>query len=92
MTITLADMPTQQLNVRAEASPFPVGSVRFALDGTSNYKTETNPPYALAGNDGDDYYPWTPSVGIHTLKATPYTGTSATGTAGTALRIGFTVR
>jgi hypothetical protein len=44
MTITLADLATSQLNVPAETSPTLVGSVRFALDGTSNYKTETNPP------------------------------------------------
>ena len=92
MTITLADLPTPRLNVRAETSPATVGSVRFALDDNSNYRTETAAPYALTGDDAGNYRPWTPSVGTHTLKATPYTGAAASGTAGKALTVTFTVR
>jgi CubicO group peptidase (beta-lactamase class C family) len=92
MTITLSNLPTRNLNVRAVTSPSLVGSVRFGLDGNSNYRTETIAPYALAGDDSGDYRAWTPSVGSHTLKATPYSGTNATGTAGTPLTIGFTVK
>jgi CubicO group peptidase (beta-lactamase class C family) len=91
ITITLADLPTRNLNVRAETSPALVGSVRFAYDGNSNYRTETSAPYALAGDDSGDYRPWTPSVGSHTLKATPYTGADASGTVGTSLELSFTV-
>ena len=40
---------------------------------------------------GDDYLPWTPSVGSHTLVATPYTAASAGGTAGTPLTVNFSV-
>jgi CubicO group peptidase (beta-lactamase class C family) len=89
MTITLANLPTRNLNVRAVTSPPIVGSVRFALDGNSNYRTETGAPYALAGDDGGNYRAWTPALGAHTLKATPYSGT---GTAGTSLTVGFTVK
>ncbi len=92
MTITLANLPTRRLNVRAETSPATVGSVRFALDDNSNYRTETSAPYALAGDDAGDYRPWTPTVGTHTLKATPYTGAGASGTAGKSLTVTFTVR
>jgi CubicO group peptidase (beta-lactamase class C family) len=91
MTITLADLPTRNLNVRAETSPLLVGSVRFALDGNSNYRTETAAPYALASDDTGDYRPWTPTTGSHTITATPYTGSGATGTQGTPLTIAFTV-
>ena len=92
MTISLADLPTQNLNVRAETSPSLVGSVRFALDGNSNYRTETIAPYALAGDDSGNYRPWTPTVGSHTMTASPYTGSGATGAKGTPLTIGFTVQ
>jgi hypothetical protein len=92
MTITLSSFPTRNLNVRAETLPSVTGSVRFALDGNSNYRTETIAPYALAGDLAGDYYAWRPSVGSHTLKATPYTGAEASGTAGTALTVSFTVK
>jgi hypothetical protein len=92
MTITLANLATRNLNIRAVTSPSLVGSVRFALDGSANYRTETLAPYALAGDDSGDYRAWTPIVGSHTLKATPYSGTNATGTAGTPLTINFTVK
>jgi hypothetical protein len=92
MTINLGDLPTQNLNVRAETLPSLVGSVRFALDGNSNYRTETAAPYALAGDDSGNYRPWTLTVGSHTMTASPYTGSGATGAKGTPLTIGFTVQ
>lgn len=42
-------LPTSKLNVRANTSPATVGSVRFALDASSNSRTENVAPYALAG-------------------------------------------
>jgi CubicO group peptidase (beta-lactamase class C family) len=92
MTITLGNLPTRNLNVQAVTSPSTVGSVRFALDGNTNYRTETDAPYALAGDDLGDYRSWTPSVGSHTVKATPYSGADATGVTGTPLTVKFTVR
>jgi CubicO group peptidase (beta-lactamase class C family) len=92
MTLVLANLPTRKLNVQAVTSPSTVGSVRFALDGKTNYQTETSAPYALAGDDLGDYRPWTPSAGTHTLKGTPYSGANATGTSGTSLTVKFTVR
>ena len=90
-TLDLATLPTRNLNIRANTSPATVGSVRFALDGNSNYRTETAPPYALAGDSSGDFWPWTPSVGSHTVTVTPYSGAGATGTAGMPLTISFTV-
>ncbi|WP_035610467.1 PKD domain-containing protein [Haloferula sp. BvORR071] len=90
MTINLALTPN--LSVRAETNPMPVGSVRFSLDGTANLRTESGPPYAIAGDSGGvDYAAWVPSLGSHTLTATPYTGSAGGGTAGTPLTITFTV-
>ena len=90
-TIDLGALSTANLNVRAETSPSTVGSVRFAYDGNSNFRTETTPPYALAGDTGGDYWNWTPTVGSHSLTATPYSGSGGSGTAGNALTITFTV-
>jgi CubicO group peptidase (beta-lactamase class C family) len=92
LTITLADLPTRNLNVRAVTSPGTIGSVRFGLDANANYRMETSAPYALAGDDTGNYRPWTPTVGAHTVKATPYAGANGTGTVGATLTVGFTVK
>jgi hypothetical protein len=91
MTLNLA-VTGANLNVRADTSPAIVGSVRFSLDGAADTMTQSSAPYTLGGDaPGDDYLPWTPSVGSHTLVATPYTAASGGGTAGTATTIAFTV-
>ncbi|MFD1141197.1 DUF5060 domain-containing protein [Larkinella insperata] len=76
------------LNVRANPGSGNVKRVVFALDGVENYRTETRPPYTLAGDTDQGHYDWTPSIGSHTLRATPY---GASGKAGTPLTITFTV-
>lgn len=80
-----------QLNIRADTSPASVGSVRFAFDGNPNYGTQNGKPYTIGGDTLTDYWPWTPPLGNHTLTATPFTGSSASGTAGTPLSVTFTV-
>ncbi len=85
--IDLATVGTA-LNIRANTDPGAVGRVDFALDGAP-YRTETDAPYALEGNSGRNYASWTPTVGMHTITATPYT---SGGTAGTPLTISFEVR
>ena len=90
-TLDLATLPTRNLNIRANTDPATVGSVRFALDGNSTYATDNAAPYALAGDSSGNYTAWTPSVGGHSVTATPYTGSGATGTAGTPLTVAFTV-
>ena len=88
-TLDFSKLPTQNLNVRANAGG--VGSVRFALDGNKNYKTENNGPFALAGNSGSNYFAWTPSAGKHTLTVTAYPRANAQGTAGKAKTVTFNV-
>ncbi|MFD1143549.1 DUF5060 domain-containing protein [Larkinella insperata] len=90
--LNLATLPTRNLNIRVNTSPSTVGSVRMVLSGKqSRTQTETGAPYTLFGDSNGDYNNWTPAVGSYTLKATPYTGSSASGTAGTALTINFSV-
>jgi len=79
-----------RLNVRANVTG-KVGSVRFALDGDSNFLTENVAPYALRGDSGGDYRAWTPSPGKHRLTATPYPQSGAGGEAGKAVTVSFTV-
>ena len=67
-----------------------MGSVRFTLDGKP-YQLENNAPYALAGNRGGSYHPWTPSLGSHTLHATPYSASGGKGSVGTAKMVSFRV-
>ena len=90
-TLDLKTLPTRNLNIRANSNPDPVGSVRFGYDGNANYRTESTQPYAFARDTGGDYNPWTPTVGLHTVTATPFTGAAAAGTPGTTLTINFTV-
>ena len=90
-TLNLSTLPTRNLSVRANTSPPLVGSVRFGLDGNTNFSTDTTAPYALAGDTNGNYAAWTPALGSHTLQATPYTGASGSGTPGTPLTVGFTV-
>ena len=79
------------ITIRANTNPATVGSVRFALDSNANFITENYAPYALFGDKAGDYAGGTLSAGSHTLIATPFTGTNATGTAGTPLKITFQV-
>ncbi|MEM9674079.1 MAG: malectin domain-containing carbohydrate-binding protein [Bacteroidota bacterium] len=90
-TLNLATLPTTNLNVRANTNPATVGSVRFALNGNSNFQTENVVPYALKGDINGNYQNWTPNPGDYTLKATPYSGSKASGTAGAALTVTFSV-
>ena len=90
--LSLATLPTQNLNVRVNTSPVTVGSVVFMLTGGQiQNRTETTPPYSLFGDVSGDYNPWTPPVGSYTLKATPFSGSGGAGTAGTSLTVNFTV-
>jgi nitrous oxidase accessory protein NosD len=92
-TLDLATLPTRNLSIRANTSPSTIGSVKFGLDSNATYRIENLKPYALKGDNTQtgDYYPWTPSLGTHTVTTTPYSGRDATGEKGTALVITMTV-
>lgn len=79
------------LNVRANTSPATVGSVKFGLDANANYRNETAAPYALNGDAAGNYIIWTPSVGVHTVTATPKSEAGGNGDSGTPLTVTFTV-
>lgn len=88
--LNFSDLPTSRLNIRANVSAG-TQSVKFGYDSKSNFRVESGAPFALASNDGADYFAWTPSLGSHTLVATPYSAKKAGGIAGNARTLKFTV-
>lgn len=85
-TVNLGCGTLSQINVVAETEGS-IGSVRFALDGNTNFRTENVAPYALAGDTAGDYYVWAAGNGFHEITATPYSEANATGSAGAPLKI-----
>ena len=86
--IDISKFGTHRLNVRANTTGGPIGSVRFDLNGKVNYRTENEVPYALAGDNDGNYLKWPYDVRTaNTLTATPYEYTNAAGKAGTPLTI-----
>ncbi|MEM8967995.1 MAG: fasciclin domain-containing protein, partial [Bacteroidota bacterium] len=90
-TVVLADLPSRQLNVRAEV----VGqtqSIIFKLN-EQNFQPQNAAPYALFGDDNGDYDDdgtvFLP--GSFSLMATPYTGRTGQGMMGTPLNIDFEI-
>jgi len=85
--LNLAKLPTNKFNIRANTNS-DAGSVAFSLSGEqSKSSTESLEPYEIMGDNGR----WVPSTGSYTLKAIPYSGSKATGKAGSSLTINFTV-
>ena len=90
--LNLATLPTNKLNIRANSTPSVVGSFIFDLSGTVvRRQVEGAAPYALFGDNGGVFYSWIPPVGYYTLKGTPYSAASGTGTAGIAFTLNFSV-
>ena len=90
MSINSTEM--EDVNIRAKTNPGIVGSVKFELTGTiSRTWVETNAPYALYGDFDGEFIPTTFTEGSYTLKATPYTLSSASGEAGQSLTVKFNV-
>ena len=81
----------QVVNVEAVTNPAVVGSVRFALNGKSNFRTESVAPYALGGDTNGNYSGITLPKGSNVLTAIPYTKSQGSGVAGKSLKITFTV-
>jgi hypothetical protein len=89
-TINLAELPPNQLSIRANTDQG-VESVRFALDNNPSFRVENSPPYVLFGDNSGNISGGTLSVGNHTLSAAPFSADNATGTAGMPEIINFNV-
>lgn len=90
--IELFSLPNKKINIVAETSPSPVGSVKFGFDGDANYRVENLVPYALFSDYGNGNYVGAKlSPGTYSLTATPFENSYAGGLAGNPLTIQFTV-
>ena len=69
-TLYLNNLPSSNLNIRANTSPSSVDHVTFDYNGVQNYRSEGMAPYALFGDKSGDYNDWTPSAGSYTLNGT----------------------
>ena len=88
-TINLYTLPTKNISIRANATA--AGSVRFGVDSNSNVQTESALPYAIAGDTNGDYNAWNIGLGAHTVTATAFSGSSATGTASATFTRNITI-
>ncbi|MBX9852182.1 MAG: hypothetical protein K2X86_10550, partial [Cytophagaceae bacterium] len=88
--INFSKIGTNKISVRANTSGS-TGSVVFGLDGNAKYHVENGAPYSLKGDSNANYAFWTPTVGSHSVTATPYSASNLGGTKGTPLKINFTV-
>ena len=89
--IKLSTLPTNRLNIRANTFPALVGSLKFGYDAHGSFQIENIAPYAFAGDEFGNYAAWTPTLGEHTVIATPFSGQNTSGTLGTALIRKFTI-
>ena len=79
----------KQYTVEANPGTGNLGSVVFKIDGVT-VRTETTPPYTIAGDTGTDHNPWSVPAGTHTLTVTPFSGAGGTGIAGPTITATFT--
>lgn len=98
--IDLATTPT--MNVRADfdrsilslssniSGDSIIGSVQFLYDG-KKFRMENNAPFAFAGNNGRDYYPFSPTQGKHTITATAHSGRNGQGSLLSEISVEFLV-
>lgn len=89
--INLALLPSRNLNIRANTSPGIVGSVVFGFQSDPTFRTENSAPYAMFGDTGGDYLPFTFDTGSHSASATAYAGANGAGVAGPTNHVGFNV-
>lgn len=90
MVIDLSRLPTTNLNVRANVRGT-VESVKFDFGGRYAATIDNAAPYARFGNNGSTYSAGNLTNGSQTIIATPYQLDNATGIAGNALAVEFTV-
>ncbi len=89
--IDLGQLGTTQLNIEAISSN-QVGSVAFELQGPSPGKgLENNLPYAVFGDNGGDFNPWSPAPGDYTLITKAYNSGWATGALLTSDTLHFSI-
>jgi hypothetical protein len=89
-TLSLQQLGTRNLNIRAITYPEVVGSVIFYIDGNQKRLQESE-PYTLGGDSGADYKAYSLPRGEHAYKAVPFADLEGQGAVGIALEIDLNV-
>ena len=91
-TIDVSTYGALAVNVRTNTVGDAIGSVRFDLNGQTNYRMENVSPYALGGDKNANYLVWPYSAGKqNTVVATPFSGLNGKGNAGASKQLHFTL-
>jgi hypothetical protein len=90
MQLSYHQLGTWGLTIVTLAGP-QVGSIRWGLDGNSNFNTESFAPFALGGDVDGDLTPMRLNLGGHTMTVTAYSGANATGDVLQTVTTNFTV-
>ncbi len=86
----IEEIGTSNLNIRAETDEG-TESVVFGYQDSTNYHIENLPEYAIGANDGDDYRPWNPDIGLNKVSATAFDKNKGQGNSGEPLTVEFAV-
>ncbi len=78
-TINFATLGVSSISIQALAA---AGAKSVQFSGAGISRTESAAPYALLGNSGPAYTPWTPAAGTYSITATGFSASNATGTKG----------
>jgi hypothetical protein len=78
------------LNIQAEVTNMPIGSVVFTLNGQV-FRRENAAPYALAGYSNNRYHSWVPRPGEYELRAEAFAGSNGSGASLGSRTVRFTV-
>ncbi len=91
--ISINDLPTSFLSIRAIVNPDPTGSVLMKIRGRINSnKTENISPYTLFGESSDGNIAGRIfRLGNYTIEAIPYTEANLRGEKGESLKISFSL-
>ncbi len=89
-TLSLSNLGAPSVSIQAIANSG-TKSVKFVSVEAGVSRIEGSVPWALLGNNGNTYTPWTPVVKTYSITASGYSASGASGTAGKPLTININV-
>lgn len=89
-TLNLSDLGATSISVKAQTNAG-TKSVKFESAAAGVSRIEGSAPWAFLGNSGSVYTPWKPEARTYTITATGYSGSGASGTAGTPVTVTINV-
>ncbi len=89
-TIDLSKVGTRRISLRANVAGGKIGCLRIRVDDLPP-QLERSAPLAAFGDDQGKYRPWTPSAGIHKVRADLFPGKDPKGEPSSSATLSFTV-